>query len=70
VQGARPTSGWRAGEDIDDPYRFYIAPNGPAGDYRVIVGWYLLADMSRLPVVDATGREVGDFYEIGIFSLP
>jgi len=70
VQGARPTSGWRAGEEIDDPYRFYVAPNGPAGDYRVIVGWYLLADMSRLPVVDAAGREVGDFYEIGIFSLP
>jgi len=70
VQGARPTSGWRAGEEIDDPYRFYVAPNGPAGDYRVIVGWYLLADMSRLPVVDAAGREVGDFYEVGVFSLP
>jgi len=70
VQGARPTSGWRAGEEVDDPYRFYVAPNGPAGDYRVIVGWYLLGDMSRLPVVDAAGREVSDFYEIGIFVLP
>jgi len=70
VQGARPTSGWRGGEEIDDPYRFYVASNGPAGDYRVIVGWYLLADMSRLPVVDAAGRNVGDFHEIGIFALP
>ena len=70
VQGARPTSGWRAGEETDDLYRFYVPLNGPVGDYRVIVGWYLLADMSRLPVVDAAGREVGDFYEVGIFPLP
>lgn len=70
VQGARPTSGWRAGEEIDDPYRFYVAPGAAVGDYQVIVGWYLLADMSRLPVVDAARREVGDFYEVGIFSLP
>lgn len=68
-QGARPTSGWRVGEEISDRYSFYVEPGAPAGRYRLIVGWYLLADMSRLPVVDSTGCEVGDFYEMGTFEL-
>ncbi len=51
VQGTRPTSGWIAGEEVLDAYAFYITPERPSGEYRVIVGWYLLAgDMTRLPV--------------------
>ncbi|MGC9348508.1 MAG: hypothetical protein ACP5JG_10260, partial [Anaerolineae bacterium] len=70
VQGARPTSGWSEGEELRDAYAFYVDAGGPAGVYRVIVGWYLLEDMTRLPVVDAEGREVGDYYEVGSFTLP
>ncbi|MGC9520882.1 MAG: glycosyltransferase family 117 protein [Anaerolineae bacterium] len=70
VQGARPTSEWRLGEQIRDPYTLYVDTDGPPGDYRVITGWYLLADMTRLPVVDSDGREIGDSYEIGSFELP
>lgn len=69
VQGARPTSGWRPSEQIEDPYEFYVDAGGPPGEYRVIAGFYLLADMSRLPVVDPAGREVGDFYELGTFEV-
>jgi len=36
----------------------------------VIVGWYLLADMTRLPVVDNEGNAIGDSVELGTFSLP
>jgi hypothetical protein len=70
VQGARPTGGWAVGEEISDPYRLNLAADAPPGRYQVIVGWYLLADMSRLPVVDAGGRAVGDFYVVGAITLP
>ncbi len=70
VQGARPTSGWQPSEEIADPYRFYVKTDGPAGDYKVVVGWYLLADMTRLPLVDATGHAIGDFYVVGTFRMP
>ncbi len=69
VQGARPTSEWRAGEEIRDPYTFYVDTGGPPGEYRIITGLYLLADMARLPLVDVDGREVGDSYQIGGFEL-
>ncbi len=69
MQGARPTSGWSAGEEFNDPYSFYLKPNAPAGRYQVIVGWYLLADMRRLPVVNASGQAIGDFYTVGTFEM-
>jgi hypothetical protein len=70
VQGARPTRGWEAGEALQDPYQLYVDTDGPGGEYRVIVGWYLLADMSRLPVLNAEGAEIGDHVVVGSFSLP
>ncbi|HNT73770.1 MAG TPA: DUF2723 domain-containing protein, partial [Anaerolineae bacterium] len=69
MQGTRPTSGWRVGEELDDPYRFYLKENLPPGNYMVVVGWYLLADMSRLPLLDAEGQACGDFYTIGEFTM-
>ncbi len=60
VQGTRPTSGWGVGEEIVDTYSVRLAPDAPPGRYQVIVGWYLLATMERLPVVDATGTPVAD----------
>jgi len=70
VQGARPTGGWVVGEELWDPYQVYVDADAPSGEYRVIVGWYLLADMSRLPVIDAQGREVGDYIRVDTFALP
>jgi hypothetical protein len=54
---------------LDDPYRFYLKENLPPGNYMVVVGWYLLADMSRLPLLDAEGQARGDFYTVGEFTL-
>ncbi|HOU14234.1 MAG TPA: DUF2723 domain-containing protein [Anaerolineae bacterium] len=70
VQGARPTSGWATGEELADPYQFYLKPNAPSGRYQVIAGWYLLADMSRLPIINAEGATTGDFYAVGTFEMP
>ncbi len=70
VQGARPTSGWAAGEELRDTYHLYLQEEMPPGEYRVIAGWYLLADMRRLPVLGASGGAIGDYYEAGRFTLP
>ncbi len=70
VQGARPTSNWAVGEEVQDPYQVYLKDGAPAGRYTVIVGWYLLADMSRLTVKGSEGHTVGDFYTVGDFTMP
>ncbi len=64
VQGTRPTSAWRPGEIVVDPYIVQLNPDIPPvspGDvYRLHVGLYLLATGQRLPVVDGAGNAVDD----------
>jgi hypothetical protein len=69
-QGTRPTSTWSPGERIDDPHTVPLAPEAPPGRYHVIVGWYLLATMERLPMVNAQGQVTGDFYTLGEITVP
>jgi hypothetical protein len=69
VQGTRPTSGWSPGEELADPYEVQLAPDGPPGRYQIHVGWYLLATMQRLQVVDVDGRSLGDSFVVGEFSV-
>ncbi len=66
VQGTFPTSQWRPGQVVTDPYVVELAPELPPGDYRVIVGLYLLATGQRLPVVDESGNAVDDKVEMGL----
>jgi 4-amino-4-deoxy-L-arabinose transferase-like glycosyltransferase len=60
VQGTYPTSQWRVGEVVEDEYRVQLAADLPPGAYRLQVGWYLLATLQRLPVVDEAGTAVDD----------
>lgn len=60
VQGTLPTSGWEPAQEIVDPYTVPLAVDAPPGRYQVIVGWYLLETMARLPVFDASGQAVAD----------
>ena len=69
VQGSYPTSRWTPGEEVADPYEVPLDPDAPPGTYRIEVGWYLLATMQRLPVVDARGRPIGDSFVVGPFSV-
>lgn len=49
--GQYPTWAWDAGEIVSDSYTLPALPaNG--GPYQVLVGWYLLATVERLPVYD------------------
>jgi hypothetical protein len=66
VQGTFPTSQWPPGESITDPTLIQLSADLPPGDYRVHVGFYLLATLARLPVVDESGAAVDDKVEIPI----
>ncbi|MCB0033394.1 MAG: DUF2723 domain-containing protein [Anaerolineales bacterium] len=62
LQGTYPTSAWEVGEVINDPYAVQLDPELPAGNYRLIVGFYRLADAQRLPVLGADGSPIDDKY--------
>ena len=70
VQGTLPTSSWSAGQMVDDPYVVTLLPDAPSGKYQVEVGWYLLATLRRLNVLDAAGRPSDDKVIIGEFMVP
>jgi len=61
IYGTRPTTTWREGEIIaGDVYVFTVKADAPPGTYRLEVGLYDAATMTRLHVLDADLRPVGD----------
>jgi hypothetical protein len=60
LAGTYPTSFWRVGEQISDPYHLEIPPGVLAGDYELRVGLYLLSNGQRLPLVSTDGETLGD----------
>jgi hypothetical protein len=70
VQGTLPTSSWAAGQAVTDPYPVTLQAGAPAGRYQIEVGWYLLATLRRLPVLDASSRPSDDRFIIGEVSVP
>ena len=65
VQGTFPTSQWVPGQVVTDPYQVLLAGDAPPGRYQVVVGWYLLRTMERLPVVNEAGRAIADHAVVG-----
>ena len=59
-QGTHPTGQWATGEIVHDPYMIQLQGNLPPGQYRLQVGWYLLATLHRLPVLDDSGTPIDD----------
>lgn len=70
VQGTLPTSSWTAGQTVRDPYSVVLPADAPRGRYQVEVGWYLLATLRRLSVLDAAGQPTDDKVIIGEFDVP
>ncbi len=65
VQGTLPTSQWSPGQHIADPYQVTLRPDAPPGRYRVGIVVYLLATQTRLPLLDRSGRVIGDIAWVG-----
>ena len=65
IDDLRPTSHWRPGESIRDPYSMLIPVDLAAGQYRVLVGVYDPATGERLVATAAGTRAVDDSVELG-----
>lgn len=70
VQGTLPTTAWAVGQDVADSYSVVLQPDAPGGRYQVVVGWYLLATLRRLPVLDPNGQPVDDRFILGELNVP
>ncbi len=68
ADGTLPTTIWEVAEVVPDRHQidFAITQNG---EYRVIVGMYDPTTGARLPITDATGAAVGDFWQIDAFTV-
>ena len=62
--GDYPTSFWDVGEIVPDAYEIQLDPEAPAGEYRLVVGMYLLETGERLPVLDEQGNVVDGMIEL------
>jgi len=60
VRGAQPTSTWKPGAVIVDPYDLSIPRDTPPGEYTLAVGLYHWPDLARLPVRDDEDTRLPD----------
>ncbi len=58
--GRHPTTHWRPGEVVVDPYILEIPADAPEGTYRIVAGLYDWSTGDRLPVRDAEDVAVPD----------
>ena len=70
VQGTYPTSQWRVGEAVKDPYLVWLKEDLPPGEYRLNVGLYLLETLRRLPVLGEGGAPIDDKFEVPGLVIP
>ena len=64
ASGQYPTSVWDAGEFINDLHTLPLAPDLPAGEYRLAIGLYDPDTGRRLQTLDTSGNTTGDFVTI------
>jgi hypothetical protein len=68
--GARPTSGWRAGEIVSDAHVLPIPDELPPGLYRLNVGIYNPDDGTRLPVTVDGAPQPDNQLQLTTLELP
>jgi hypothetical protein len=68
VQGTLPTSQWHPGQVVRDPYIVHLSDDIEPGEYRILIGLYLLETLERLPVLDDAGQAVDDRVELFLNS--
>jgi hypothetical protein len=68
LNGFVPTSYWPPRQEMMDDYPIQLPADAPAGDYRLLVGWYDLETMARLPMSQG-GNAIGDAYQVASFTV-
>lgn len=56
--GSKPTSGWEAGEEIEDHYGVWLSEGVLPGEYELVMGLYEPSSGQRLPIFDGEGRRL------------
>ncbi len=64
ASGKYPTSVWDAGEVIADLHTLSLAPDLPAGEYKIAIGLYDPRTGQRVMRLDKKGNAAGDFVTI------
>jgi hypothetical protein len=67
--GARPTTGWRAGEVIIDSYTIPLDPRAQPGAYRLMTGLYTRLGSARLEAFSEAGMELGDYPQLAEITI-
>ncbi|MCC6455244.1 MAG: glycosyltransferase family 39 protein [Caldilineaceae bacterium] len=68
LNGFVPTSYWSQRQEMADDYAIQLPTDAPAGEYKVLVGWYDLETLTRLPI-SQKGEVIGDAYPIATFTV-
>lgn len=68
LDGFVPTSYWSPRQEMVDNYPIQLPEDAPAGEYRLLVGWYDLETMARLPMTQE-GSVIGDAYQVATFTV-
>lgn len=68
LHGFVPTAYWSPRQGMTDDYTIQLPPDAPNGEYRLLVGWYDLATLARLPMTQA-GKPIGDAYQVATFTV-
>ncbi len=66
--GAYPTHLWQQGDTVIDPRLIQLPDELEEGSYDLLVGWYRLDDLTRLPVMNDQGQMLNES-SIPLFSL-
>jgi len=69
VGGSRPTTTWRAGEEVRDPIGLLLPPSLAEGEYRLVVGLYSPGTGERLVVQTEAGTATGDSIPLGTIRV-
>jgi hypothetical protein len=64
-----PARSWRAGDIVVAWFDVPIAPDAAPGGYEMRVGMYTFPDIKGVPVVDASGKPVADFVQVGPIEI-
>jgi hypothetical protein len=68
LDGFIPTSYWPPKQMMADDYTIQLPDDAPSGDYTLLVGWYDLETMNRLPMSQA-GNVISDAYPVATFTV-
>jgi hypothetical protein len=69
LAGEYPTSWWRAGERVIDPYLLEIPSSLAPGEYDLLAGFYLLSNGQRLPLLNQDGDTLGESAHLDLVTI-